>query len=48
MAWDHLGHSGLFIDTYHIDVVRRDLTRNLAILFPDIYDEIVEAFKGTT
>jgi hypothetical protein len=46
MAFDHLGQKALFDDAYHIDVVRRDLTRNLVALFPEIYEEIVEAFKG--
>jgi hypothetical protein len=46
MAFDHLGQKALFQDAYHIDVVRRDLTRNLVTLFPEIYEEITEAFKG--
>jgi hypothetical protein len=30
---------------YEIDIVRRDLTRNLTVLFPEIYDEIEKAFE---
>jgi hypothetical protein len=28
------------------DIVKRDLTRNLAALFPEIYDEVAQAFEG--
>ena len=29
---------------YHIPIVRSQLTRNLSILFPAIYEEVVDAF----
>jgi hypothetical protein len=31
-------------EMYENDIVRRDLTRNLTAIFPDIYDEIEKAF----
>ncbi|OCH84018.1 cytochrome P450 [Obba rivulosa] len=31
-------------DPYHIDLIRERLTRNLAVLFPDVLDEIQHAF----
>jgi hypothetical protein len=34
----------LLKNPYEIDIVKRDLTRNLTVLFPGIYDEISEAF----
>jgi hypothetical protein len=46
LAFNHLGQKALFDNPYHIEVVRRDLTRNLVTLFPQIHDEISEAFKG--
>jgi hypothetical protein len=42
----HLGQSDLRNDEYHLELIRRDLTRNLVALFPDVYDEVSEAFKG--
>jgi hypothetical protein len=33
-------------ESSHIDIVKRDLTRNLTVLFPEIYDEIELAFEG--
>jgi hypothetical protein len=41
-----MGQAALFKDTYHVDVVRQDLTRNLVALYPEIYEEIEEAFRG--
>jgi hypothetical protein len=38
-----VGHE-LLENQYEIEVVKRDLTRNLTVLFPDIYDEIEKAF----
>ncbi|EMD34612.1 hypothetical protein CERSUDRAFT_158140 [Gelatoporia subvermispora B] len=32
-------------DPYHVDVIREKLTRNLAILLPDVMDEIQHAFN---
>jgi hypothetical protein len=31
---------------YQIDLIKRDLLRNLPILFPDVYEEIVQAYSG--
>lgn len=33
------------LDAYHVPVIRKHLTKNLGILFPDIRDEIVHAFN---
>jgi hypothetical protein len=46
LSFDHLGMHALFEDPYHIEVVRRDLTRNLVVLFPEVYDEVTQAFQG--
>jgi hypothetical protein len=35
---------GIVKDTYHANVVRTSMTRNLSVLFPEIRDEIVVAF----
>jgi hypothetical protein len=32
-------------DHYHTDLIRTSLTRNLAVLSPDICDELVMAFN---
>jgi hypothetical protein len=45
-AFDHLGMRALFEDPFHIEVVRRDLTRNLVVLFPEVYEEVAQAFQG--
>ncbi len=34
----------VFADPYHINVVRSALTRNIAVRFEDVADEIQEAF----
>jgi hypothetical protein len=47
MAFNYLGHRAISENPYHVEVVRRDLTRNLVTLFPEIHDEISEAFKGS-
>jgi hypothetical protein len=31
-----------------MDTIKRDLTRNLTVLFPEVYDEVRQAFDGTT
>jgi cytochrome P450 len=36
--------SNIITDQYHIHVVRNQLTKNLGVVFPDIRDEIVQAF----
>ncbi|KAH7926847.1 cytochrome P450 [Leucogyrophana mollusca] len=41
-----LGHD-IHHNPYHIPIIRSQLTRNLAALFPDIRDEIVTAFEET-
>lgn len=46
-AFDHLGMRALFKDPYHIEMARRDLTRNLVTLLPEVYNEVAEAFRGT-
>jgi hypothetical protein len=38
-----VGHE-IMENQYQIEIVKRDLTRNLTVLFPDIYDEIEKAF----
>ncbi|KAJ6516233.1 cytochrome P450 [Mycena sanguinolenta] len=35
---------GIVKDTYHANVVRTSMTRNLGVLFPEVRDEIVVAF----
>jgi hypothetical protein len=39
-----IGHE-ILEDTYPNEIIRRDLTRNLAVLFPDIYDEVEKAYN---
>jgi hypothetical protein len=46
-AFDHLGMRALFEDPYHIEMARRDLTRKLVPLLPQVYNEVAEAFRGT-
>ena len=32
-------------DPYHVDIIRGTLTKKLDVLFPNLHDEIVKAFK---
>lgn len=36
---------GIVKDTYHANVVRTSMTRNLGVLFPEVRDEIIVAFE---
>jgi hypothetical protein len=38
--------NGILDNPVEIDTVKRDLTRNLGVLFPEVYDEIQQAFNG--
>lgn len=35
----------VFLDPYHIEVIRTDLTKNIAAAFPELHDEVVTAFN---
>jgi hypothetical protein len=34
------------LDPYHITVTKNQLTKNLGVLFPDLRDEIIQAFEN--
>jgi hypothetical protein len=38
----------VYLDRYHVAVVRTPLILNLGICFPDIYDEVCTAFSVKT
>jgi hypothetical protein len=43
---EHIFGKEIVENPLHIDLIKRDLTRSLGILFPDVYDEITSAFNG--
>lgn len=38
------GVANLLVDRYHLPVIRNQLTKSLGIVFPDLRDEVVQAF----
>jgi hypothetical protein len=34
-------------DAYHVAILKRQLNKNLAALFPAVHDEVSHAFEGT-
>ena len=44
MQMDHTLGAPMYLDPYHIDIVRGSMTRNLGNKFPDVRDEIEAAF----